>query len=307
MKAVIDCGTNTFNLLTGKKESNGKLFVAHEASRSVKLRLEQLPDGSLAPQAIQRGVDALKALLEEAWAYSPNQIIATGTAALRDAPNATDFIEAVKQETGLQIKVITGQSEAALIFEGVKNLLPSQSQSVLIMDIGGGSTEFILASEGKTLWQHSFPLGVSKIAQHIQASDPILPSEIKALRNFLTRELNPLFGACAQMHSPQLIGSSGAFESIVHMLHPARYGESPSKDARLTPIPLDLFSELSMQLCGASQSIRLQIPGLVPFRADSIHLASLLIETVIEKLEIKEFFFSPFSLKEGILLSECFQ
>jgi exopolyphosphatase/guanosine-5'-triphosphate,3'-diphosphate pyrophosphatase len=190
--AIIDLGTNTFNLLIA--ELNEESFeIIHKEKRAVKLGKNGINNGRIAEDAFLRGIDAMDYYANVISKFATQKTIATATSAMRDSVNAPDFIQAVKDKTGIEIQVISGQEEAELIFHGVEKLIPNQVNDYVIMDVGGGSTEFILVHNHELHWAKSYDLGVSRLLDWLSPSDPISQADIDKLITRLNDELSEVF------------------------------------------------------------------------------------------------------------------
>lgn len=146
MTGIIDLGTNTFNLVVGSVQGNN-IHLQHTASVAVGLGKGGIESGIIQPDAFQRGIAAMKQLSAEAQAAGASSIKAVGTSALRNAANALSFVEEVASVTGVTIQIIDGLQEAQLIWEGVRLSGALNSTNSLLVDIGGGSVEFIIGNE----------------------------------------------------------------------------------------------------------------------------------------------------------------
>ena len=169
------------------------------------------------------------------------------------------------------------------------------------MDIGGGSTEFIIADNKRLLWKHSFDLGVARLMQLLKPSDPITAKQIESLQNYFDEILTPLFDAVKQYPAATLIGCSGSFESFANMiLH-----QSNMQDKLFTEnycnIGLTDFSKLYNMLINSSEAERYTINGLIAMRVDTVVYASIFVDHIIKKLNIKQLQLSHYALKEGVL------
>ncbi|MFM8431632.1 MAG: phosphatase, partial [Bacteroidota bacterium] len=147
--AIIDLGTNTFHLLVIDKTPDGNWKKIKVIRKTVKLGKGGLKDGIIAPAAFERGLNVLGHFSQLIDAYSPDDVIALATSGIRSTSNGVDFIRHVKKLTGINIRAIDGVQEASFILDGVRQTLPEHLGRVLIMDIGGGSTEFIIADRSK--------------------------------------------------------------------------------------------------------------------------------------------------------------
>ncbi|MFQ5447641.1 MAG: phosphatase [Saprospiraceae bacterium] len=290
---VIDCGTNTFHLLIASP-GEGKAFETHFRER----RYVRLGEGGLSTigQApMNRGIECLKHFKEELDRQGVTRVKAFGTETLRQASNGADFIRAVEEETGLKIQLITGDEEARLIHLGVMQAVPPFDGKALIMDVGGGSVEFIIASESEVFWAQSFPIGVQVLFSDFQKNDPISQGDMFALQQHLEDTLQPLRQALQAHQTPLLLGASGSFEVIEDMLverkpHPL-YSLVPAND----------YYNLHSKMLASSLAERLKMPKLPAERAELIVVAFVLVDYVIRLAGIRQIIPSVYAMKEGIL------
>ncbi len=199
------------------------------------------------------------------------------------------------------MEIISGEREAELIYKGVKHALKIGEQPELIMDIGGGSTEFIIANDKKLFWKYSFLLGVSRLMEKFQPSDPITKEEIQIIENYLNTELNPLWEALKQNPVETLIGSSGSFDSfaeiIGHKYHEPFVLNNKTEHTFNMNETFIVFEELIK----SHREQRLQTKGLIEMRVDMIVLSAILVKFVLQKSGIKNMRLSTYSLKEGVM------
>ncbi|MBK8339549.1 MAG: hypothetical protein IPK99_05875 [Flavobacteriales bacterium] len=153
--AVLDLGTNTFNLLVAERDTDGALRVLHSEEIPVFLGKGGIEKGVIAEDAFARGLEALAKHMATARSLGADHIEGIGTSALRNATNTGKFVRAAHDRSGVRIRVITGDEEAELILEGARQALHFGNRPVLVMDIGGGSIEFILATEKALMWKQS--------------------------------------------------------------------------------------------------------------------------------------------------------
>ncbi|MES2419443.1 MAG: exopolyphosphatase [Bacteroidota bacterium] len=293
--AIIDLGTNTFHLLiaeTGDKEPQ----IIYKTNEPVKLGEDITKENLIIPAAFKRGIDCLigfKAIIDQ---YAVDLVKAVATSGARSAKNGQQFVNTAKNETGIVIDIIDGNKEAEYIYRGVK-WSGAISNGSLLMDIGGGSTEFILCDEEKLFWKKSYPIGAARLMQTFFKSDPISDIDKEAILQYLDHQLTELIAIC-KFHQPKtLIGSAGAFETFAGMINPGLNFQEISQE----PIALNAYTQLSETLIKASHNEREKMDGLVPLRVDMIVMACLLTNYVIEKLAIQELKLSTYDLKMGVL------
>ena len=293
--AVIDLGTNTFHLLIiMQQDEDGLLIEQHRERVFVRLAENGIAKIGVAP--FQRGISAIQQFNKTILANPPQAIKAFGTAALRTASNAAHFISEIKSKTGIQIDIIPGKEEARLIYLGVKQVVNFGSGYDLIMDIGGGSVEFIIANNTGVQWAESFPIGVAVLYNQFHNNDPISPSEIKTLISYLNQVLIPLSNALKKYPVSRLIGASGTFDVLEENLATESHSQQ-----QIVAFPIDRYFPFHTQIVRMSLDERMQMDKLPKSRADMIVVALLLINTIIQNAGIKEILVSSFAMKEGML------
>jgi len=290
---VIDLGTNTFHLLISEKLADGNIVELFRERIFVKLGEDGIETIGDAP--FKRALEAihnLKATLEQ---YKVNHIKAFGTAALRTASNGNKFIDRIKDETGIQIKLIPGDEEARLIHLGVIQAVPLNNENGLIMDIGGGSVEFIVANGQGVIWAQSFPVGVSLLFRKFHKTDPITFEEIEKIEEHLETILQPLLEILDINETPFLIGASGTFDVLDLLLSRQRVSSIHSI------VEVQDFYPLHQQFLNTTLPERLQMEKLPESRAEMIIVALILINFILKKADTQRISVSSYAMKEGIL------
>ena len=189
--AIIDLGTNTFNLLICDKKSESQKTI-FKNKIAVKLGEGGIDKGIIAHAPYQRGIKALEDHLNTIKEYDVDKVRAFATSAIRSTKNGGDFVSEVFEKLALKIEVIDGDKEAELIYQGVRKAIPFDLDYKLIMDIGGGSTEFIIANAEGVQWKKSYQLGVSRLKELFKPKDPITQEEIHMIEHHLKSELKDL-------------------------------------------------------------------------------------------------------------------
>ncbi|MEZ4761532.1 MAG: hypothetical protein R2810_17360 [Flavobacteriales bacterium] len=224
-------------------------------------------------------------------------ILGFGTSALRNARNAPDFLQQALERYGITITVVPGGEEASLILDGVRQAVPFGDRPHLVMDIGGGSIEFILATGNALLWKQSFELGVTRLRERFPAPDPLPADAELRIATHLDERLGPLW-AMMEHHRPHtLIGSAGSFDTLAAMLAAETGRTLGDEEASLT-FPLDAFDELKERLLRLPADERAKLPGLPPHRVETIPYAMIAVERVLAQ-GIRELCWSRYALKEG--------
>ncbi|MBP7821892.1 MAG: hypothetical protein KA010_03135 [Saprospiraceae bacterium] len=292
--AVIDLGTNTFHLLiTDVNSISLEVKILYKERKYVKLAENGIEHIGRDPYL--RGLDAMVHFANVIEVHKVSKVQAIGTAALRTANNGLDFVNEIYQLTGVQIELISGMEEARLIQKGVQWAVNIKDERFLIMDIGGGSVEFIISDNDQILWCYSFPIGVSVLYNTFQHSDPISSSDIKVLEDYLGHQLKELKQALAKYNTQYLIGASGSFDVIESMLKFERVEKNS------ITIPIEKCYEIYDRLITTTVNERLNIEHLPPERAEMMAVALVLIRYVVDSLHMNKLTISDFALKEGIL------
>lgn len=299
--AIIDLGTNTFNLLIAERLPNNTFKKIFNTKIAVKLGEGTINKGYIADAPFQRGINALKQYQQYLLDYNVEHTYAFATSAIRSASNGVEFVTQAKKVAGMSITVIDGNEEADLIYHGNRMAVNMDHSISLIMDIGGGSTEFILANHDTIFWKQSFLLGAARLLEKFKFSDPVTQSEINEFNNYLKQELSPLIDAIKTFIPSELIGSSGAFDSVVDMIDAKFNLEELRDDKTEYAINLNHYSIVSKRIKESTIIERYQIKGLVDMRVDMIVISILLIDFILYELNLTTMRVSTFSLKEGVI------
>lgn len=299
--AVIDMGTNTFHLII--VELSGYDFRVLERDKvAVKIGENGINQGMIVPEAQERAINTLqrfKAIIE---IHEVGEVCATATSAIRNAKNGKALVHRIEKEVGYKAKIISGIEEANYIYFGVKKALRIGSKPQLIMDIGGGSIEFIIGTDEKAHWMHSFEIGGLRLLEKFHKHDPIHLDEIQAVEKHLEKELDLLFQVNQDYELDTLIGSSGTFDTLSDIYRFSSGIEKSPQDTEF-PLPMSAFEGISADIVSKDRSARMIIPGMIEMRVEMIVVACILINLIVKKLGIKQLRVSAYALKEGVLLN----
>ncbi|MCE2845491.1 MAG: hypothetical protein LW707_00490 [Sphingobacteriales bacterium] len=297
--AIVDCGTNTFNLLIASQKANDGIRFHCRERRSVKIGTRKNLKSEIPQDGLNRAYNALtsyKSIIEEAGCST---VIAVGTAALRESANGQSFIQTVRTTLGIDIKTISGNREATLITKGVLGAFSPEKGCSLIVDIGGGSTEFILIDRGKIHWKKSFKLGAARLLALHPLSDLPKRKEIRDLESYLDASLTALAKACDLFRPVRLIGSSGSFDTLAEIIL-RQQDDSLGKSVHYR-FKKGEYQKMHQSLISSTKKQRIGMPGMLRMRADMIVPASILINFVLKRFSIRSMHLSTFALKEGLL------
>jgi exopolyphosphatase/guanosine-5'-triphosphate,3'-diphosphate pyrophosphatase len=296
--AIIDMGTNTFHLLLAEPDDKG-YHITYRERLAVKIGMQGINQDIITDDGIHRALLAMQSFRNTIDQQGVTRIFAFGTSALRNASNGQEVLQQIKLVTGITADIISGDQEAAYIYYGVKSAMHIDEKS-LIMDIGGGSVEFIIGDNEKVYWKKSFEIGAQRLLERFQKSDAIAPREIQALERFFRKTLTPLFDALDE-HQPRiLIGSSGTFDTLSDMFC-IRHDIHKTPEEIETPLTLDGFDALYHELIVKDRAARMLIPGMIEMRVDMIVVACCLVRHVLTRHAFNRIRVSTYSLKEGVL------
>ncbi len=299
--AIIDLGTNTFNIFVAEVFPENTYKKIYKSKISVKLGQGSINSNYIEPEAFRRGISALKTHKLTIDSNGVEKVYAFGTSALRGASNGAEFIQRAREETGIDVKLISGDKEAELIYLGVRQAVTLTETNSLIMDIGGGSTEFIIANSQRIFWKQSFLLGAARLLEKFKPSDPIRASEVLAIEAYLEQELQMLFSASARLAPVELIGSSGSFDSLAEMIAYKFYDIEQLKGRTEYDFRLEDCDKIYRELLASTKEERLKMKGLIRMRVDMIVVSAIFVNFVISRLSLGRMRLSRYALKEGVL------
>ena len=296
--AVIDLGTNTFHLFIVEIEGDA-LRTLYKEKIAVKIGKGGISKGKIAADAWKRAIHTLRIFRTVIDLF---EVKVVATSAIRSAKNGAELISDIKEKTNIDIQVISGTEEAELIFEGVKAAMDLPDSPQLVMDIGGGSVEFIIGNYDEIFWRHSFEIGAQRLLDKFHKTDPIPEASVEALYGFATEALEPLTIAIARYKPTGLIGCSGTFDTLKE-IYLKREGLAEASDAKVYELPAVHYEQIHQELMIKDRQARLKIPGMVTLRVDMIVVASCLIHFVLSHLHTSSITACAYALKEGLLYS----
>jgi exopolyphosphatase/guanosine-5'-triphosphate,3'-diphosphate pyrophosphatase len=313
--AVIDCGTNTFNLRivdivdsqnSREKDSTRPWINVFSLRIPVKLGKGGIGKNIIRPDRIARGLDAIGVMKETINNYVTNEVYVIATSALRDASNSSFFVDQTLSLYGYNVIIISGAAEAELIQTGLAlTFTPAIGECALTMDIGGGSTECILWNNEKMFWSRSFDVGVARLDELFKMSDKFGADTEEAYNKmlpYLNDVFDPLKIALENVQPTVLIGSSGSFDTFYSVLNPdVKKVGSNGKHPSAIEIDITAFEKLSSQFMHNTLKERLSMSGMPPDRAAFIPYASAIVRWVMSESTFHKFYRSKYALREGVL------
>ncbi len=307
--AAIDVGTNSFHLVIASVTDKGVFRVHSRDKESVRLGESMGDMKYLTPDAIARGVLALKRFARAAQ-QAGAEVRAIATSAVREAMNRDEFQRQAKLEAGIDVEVVSGYEEARLIYLGVLQALPIVDVKSLIVDIGGGSTETVIGIRGDMLYAYSAKLGAIRMTKQFFADEKLLTKNVKECREYIRGEWALVWNQLRLHGFQQVIGSSGTIQTIARMAlaknilaKGGMYDEETIESINGTVISAKDIRSVVDDIIEAKTYKKISaLPGMDAKRADIILGGALIIDELLNALNIKEIGISEGALREGILI-----
>lgn len=293
--AAIDVGSNSLHMVIAQVDPDGGVTTLWRVKEMVGLGRMSFPSKKLSPTAMNAAIASLGRMKQAAQRRECEQILAVATSAVREAENGGDFLERVRAEVGMSVRVVSAREEARLIYLGARHGVELKSFPNLFIDIGGGSVEFIVADEDKPLILESRKLGAARMTAQLVHSDPIVKKELKALVAHYRAELEPLAKAIKPLRPRKVVGSSGTIENLAAMTA-ALYGSDPSFIER------EPFEDLVDLLIDSRSKDRAKLAGLDDQRKDQVTAGAVLVREIMREMNVERIMVCRSALREGILL-----
>jgi exopolyphosphatase/guanosine-5'-triphosphate,3'-diphosphate pyrophosphatase len=298
---AIDVGTNTIKLLVAAVDEDGALEVLAREKEMVRLGTETLFTGRLSEEAIEAGVSAVEKLVRDARGAGAEEIRAVATCALREAENAGVFQAAVLRRTGVSLEVISGEEEARLIHLAARSEFPSEMDPLLVIDVGGGSTELVVSRAGRILLTESIPLGVVRLATRFARNDPPTREDRAAMKKAVRKAARRPVEAVRKTGFRACVGSSGTIQSLSLVYEAAIRGREPRTAGHRT-LTRSGLKKVNRILRRTTLREKLRVPGLDPRRRDIAVPGGLLLGWILKQVGADAIVVGERGLREGLLL-----
>jgi exopolyphosphatase / guanosine-5'-triphosphate,3'-diphosphate pyrophosphatase len=299
--AALDIGTNSFHLVVARLLDNGYEIVTRE-KETVRLGHGGGDMKNLSADAIERGISALRRMQRIAAVHNA-PVRAVATSAIREAHNSDVFLTRARREAKVDIEVISGLEEARLIHLGVLQAVPAFEQRLILVDVGGGSTEVLVGERGETLAARSFKLGAVRLTDRFFPGGTTTSESVGECRSYIRSILATFERDVEELGFDIAIASSGTAEAIARIIHAVRDDTELHTFNRFEFTVAELQAVTETLAKKRTSDDRRSIPGLDPGRADIIVAGALVLEGVADIFDIKKnFVFSEAALREGVLL-----
>ncbi len=298
--AGIDIGTLTCRLLIADFSPGIPLTEVYSDRRILRLgegvdRIKRLNEA-----AMDRVIDCLQEWRGVIESLHVECATAVATSAVRDARNRDEFLARVRRTVGLDVEMLTGEEEARRTLAGIRSGLPAGVTEMLAVDIGGGSTEFILHRSGNPPIVRSLDLGVVRLCERVLKHDPPSPEEVDMARTWIREETQSVAAEMPRLAGATFVGTAGTITSLAAMaLQLPAYEPARIHNYRLT---LDVVRGLERTLLSRTKAQRIGLPGLERNREEVIAAGAIIMRTLMEVLGEEECLVSDLGLREGVLL-----
>ena len=297
--AAIDCGTNSFHLLVAEVDPTGRLTMIERARVQVMLGSGGIAQHRIAPDAFARGVEAMKSFKQVADSLGVIDIHAAATSAVREANNGAKFCDAVKLATGIHVRVISGHVEGRLIWLGARGVLDFRRGPVLLFDVGGGSTEFVLCDGADARHIQSLPLGHIRAAETHPLGATTDEDASRALRRSIRRDLEPLLRRVRPSDVGAIVGTSGTVRTLARMCMLQAGLVPPEHDQGLVLQRKELEKLIERMRLGDGFA---SLPGLDSRRQRTIGAGAVIVREILRAFDVDKLTTSERSLRDGLVV-----
>ncbi|ULR52601.1 Ppx/GppA phosphatase family protein [Streptomyces deccanensis] len=297
---VLDVGSNTVHLLVVDAHPGARPLPAH--SHKVELRLAQLLDeaGAIGPEGVDKLIAVVHEALQAAEDKGVEELLPFATSAVREASNADDVLTRVKDETGVELQVLTGAEEARLTFLAVRRWFGWSAGKLLVLDIGGGSLEIAYGIDEEPDAAASLPLGAGRLTAGWLPGDPPTPDDIRALRRHVRAQIARTVGEFSRFGAPDhVVATSKTFKQLARIGGAARSAEGLYVQRELKRGALESWVP---KLAGMTTAQRAALPGVSEGRANQLLAGALVAEAAMDLFQVETLEICPWALREGVIL-----
>ena len=299
--AAIDMGTNSIHMIVVQVQANQSFEIVDREKEMIRLGSGGLGGRALTESSMMAALQVLSKFRRLAESHDVDEIIAAATSAVREADNGRDFLNTVRQRTGIRVRVISGTEEARLIHRAAVYGANLAGGSAVVVDIGGGSVELVRGTASQAQIARSVKLGVIRLTEQFVRSDPLTTHDERRLTKFINAEIADTIQQIADAGFDQVIGTSGTILSLGQIAI-SETRVAGSDELRNRRIPAKQIRRVRQQVSRMTLAERLRIPGLDPRRADLAVAGSILLDTILKRLGAKELTLCDLALREGLAL-----
>ena len=299
--AAIDIGTNSVHMIVVQVRPDHSFEIVDREKEMVRLGAGGLGGRALTELTMRSALQALTKFRRLAESHEVDEVVAAATSAVREAENGREFLAAIRQRTGIEVRVISGTEEARLIHRAAVYGVDVSDGAALVIDIGGGSVELTLGRSSQVRVAHSLKLGVIRLTERFVHSDPVTGADERRLVSYITEVLTPITEKIRGRGFARVVGTSGTILSLGALA--VGEGRAVGSDAlRNRRVSLKQLRRVRRDLTALDLAGRIGIPGLDPRRADLAVAGSILICTMLRLLGARELTLCDLALREGLAL-----
>jgi exopolyphosphatase/guanosine-5'-triphosphate,3'-diphosphate pyrophosphatase len=300
--AAVDMGTNSFHLIIVQVKSDSSFKIIDREREVIRLGSHKGKEFTwISEGEMEKAIDVLRDFGKIAQFYRAD-VRAIATSAIREAKNKNEFIDRVYEETGITVEAVDGRTEAELIYLGVQNALDVQDKRILCVDIGGGSTEFLLGENGDSEFAESIKIGAVRLSKMFFPDFQLTDSGIEMCRDYIKDKLNINSNLHPNHQFEMAVGSSGTIVAAASIISFRRNGKFKKTMNGFSFTSDEIFQLTADVLKCKSPVDRLFIEGMEIKRADIIPAGLLILSEIFLKFQLKEMTVSENALREGIII-----
>lgn len=300
--SFIDIGTNSVRLMVVRLNPNHSYSILTRQKQQVRLGEGEFEDDEIRTEAIERLVLVCRKFAELARSFATEEFVAVATSAMREASNQTEILHLLRQEAQIDVRVISGQEEARLIYLGVASGFHLEDRQALFIDIGGGSTEIMIGGDRTYQYLDSFRLGAIRLSNLYlprEETGPISPDQYKRIQHHIRNTIIHAVKKIRTLKPSIAVGSSG---TIMNLAEIAAKTQHPDGNGSGSTLSLKELQKVTGMLCSLSLEQRRKVPGMNPERADIIVAGAAIVETLLKETGFDSITITGRSLQDGLLV-----
>lgn len=299
--AALDLGSNSFHMLVARLLPGQGFEVLAKEKETLRLGEAVARTGEVGADLSDRAVQVVRRMRSLAENMGVDEMVALGTAALREAVDGPYLVDRFRDEAGIEVQVISGRREAELVFRAVRSAVLLDPSPAMALDLGGGSLEVMVGNQQGLLWATSLRLGAARLTAEFITSDPPSAHDLEGLTTALEAALSPLGAVIDDLAPKMLVGSSGTLCALGRMAAAVETGVSPASVNQLT-VSGENLAEVRRLMLTEPLARRARIEGMDSRRADLAPAGAILLAWVMERFGFDDLVLCDWALREGIVL-----
>lgn len=301
--AALDLGSKSFHLIVAELEAGTRFTVVERVKERIQIGESVFETGRIAPRVFERGLDALKRLRDIVQRHAPEAVCAVATSAIREADNGRQFVRSAGRLTGFPIDIIDGLEEARLTCLGTRQGLALEGRRMALFDVGGGSTEVVVADDRSCPLTASLPLGVLRLRSHWRCEDPPGAGDLRQLEQCATDALGPTLAHIDSLGFELLVFNSGCARTLQRLAAAEHTAAGLAQPVGL-PLPklrLAALERLELRLSLLDERARRALAGSGLARADTLLTGAVALRVIMQRLDADEALISHRGLRDGLI------